>query len=101
MEEVFVEAAAQAPRLPEDMDRLLQLAKRYGIEFRGPANWEADRTPCPPRYAAARNQCLTDRNAPGREYSPGTRRSVVCTRLLGVHSADGLGRKASSPTAFA
>ncbi|EGE60530.1 UNVERIFIED_ORG: mannose-6-phosphate isomerase-like protein (cupin superfamily) [Rhizobium esperanzae] len=44
LEEFFIEAAAEAPRLPEDMDRLLQLAERYGIEFQGPANWEADRT---------------------------------------------------------
>ncbi|PDT08298.1 cupin domain-containing protein [Rhizobium sp. M1] len=43
LEEFFIEAAAQAPRLPDDMDRLLQLAERYGIEFRGPATWEADR----------------------------------------------------------
>jgi uncharacterized cupin superfamily protein len=42
MEEFFVEAAAQAPRLPEHMDRLLQLGDRYGIEFRGPANWVVD-----------------------------------------------------------
>ncbi|MBB3594069.1 putative cupin superfamily protein [Rhizobium sp. BK529] len=42
MEEFFVEAAAQALRMPDHMDRLLQLAERYGIEFRGPANWKSD-----------------------------------------------------------
>lgn len=43
MEEFFVEAAAQALRIPDHMGPLLQLAERYGIEFRGPANWESDK----------------------------------------------------------
>ncbi|AHG48841.1 hypothetical protein RLEG12_07855 (plasmid) [Rhizobium leguminosarum bv. trifolii CB782] len=42
MEEFFAEAAARAPSLPEHMNRLRALAERYGIEFRGPANWEVD-----------------------------------------------------------
>ncbi|MBX5239076.1 cupin domain-containing protein [Rhizobium sp. NLR22b] len=43
LEEFFIEAAVQAPRLPEHMDRLLQLAGRYGIEFRGPPDWDTAR----------------------------------------------------------
>lgn len=38
-EEFFAEAAAQAPRIPEQMPGLLSLGERYGIEFRGPAPW--------------------------------------------------------------
>jgi mannose-6-phosphate isomerase-like protein (cupin superfamily) len=38
-EEFFVEAAARALRIPEDMAEVIELAGRYGIEFRGPAKW--------------------------------------------------------------
>lgn len=41
MEEFFVEVAARNLRIPDDMAQLLEIAGRYGIEFRGPANWEA------------------------------------------------------------
>lgn len=39
MEEFFVEAAAEKLCIPDDMARILELAGRYGLEFRGPANW--------------------------------------------------------------
>jgi quercetin dioxygenase-like cupin family protein len=41
MEDFFVEAAARSLRMPDHMPELLLLAERYGIEFRGPANWES------------------------------------------------------------
>jgi quercetin dioxygenase-like cupin family protein len=39
LEQFFIEVAAQPLRIPGDMAQLLQVAARYGIEFRGPANW--------------------------------------------------------------
>jgi len=39
MEDFFVEAATQSLRIPDDMGQLLLLAERYGIEFRGAADW--------------------------------------------------------------
>lgn len=39
LEEFFVEAATRELRIPDHMADVLELAGRYGIEFRGPAEW--------------------------------------------------------------
>ena len=39
LEEFFVEAATRDLRIPHDMPAVLELAGRYGIEFRGPPQW--------------------------------------------------------------
>lgn len=41
LEEFFVEAAAAVLRLPDHMAEIVELASRYGIEFRGPVTWPA------------------------------------------------------------
>jgi len=41
MEDFFVEVAARHLKLPEDMTAVVDLGGRYGIEFRGPADWNA------------------------------------------------------------
>lgn len=43
LEDFFVEAAARDLRMPADMAAVLELAGRYGIELRGPADWSAAR----------------------------------------------------------
>lgn len=40
MEEFFFEAAERDLRIPDHMPQVLELAERYGIEFRGPAPWD-------------------------------------------------------------
>ena len=39
LEEFFVEAGTRQLRIPDHMADILELAARYGIEFRGPARW--------------------------------------------------------------
>ncbi|CDX24201.1 conserved hypothetical protein [Mesorhizobium sp. ORS 3324] len=39
LEEFFVEAAARELRIPDQIAEVVELAGRYGIEFRGPAKW--------------------------------------------------------------
>ncbi len=41
LEDFFVEAAAHDLKLPADLAAVVELAGRYGIEFRGPADWSA------------------------------------------------------------
>lgn len=38
-ENFFIEVAADDLRIPDDMPALMALAGRYGLEFRGPADW--------------------------------------------------------------
>lgn len=39
LEEFFIEASERQLAMPEDMAAIVELGDRYGIEFRGPANW--------------------------------------------------------------
>jgi quercetin dioxygenase-like cupin family protein len=39
LEEFFVEAGDSELRIPDHLAELMELAGRYGIEFRGPAKW--------------------------------------------------------------
>ncbi|HHZ07852.1 MAG TPA: cupin domain-containing protein [Rhizobiales bacterium] len=41
MEDFFVEAAARDLRIPDHMADVVELGGRYGLEFRGPADWSA------------------------------------------------------------
>ncbi len=40
-ENFFVEAAERDLRIPDNMPELMELAGSYGLEFVGPANWDA------------------------------------------------------------
>ena len=40
-EAFFIDVAGRNLRIPDDIGALAELGERYGIEFRGPAQWPA------------------------------------------------------------